>query len=131
MRKAIHGRVTGASAGRGAVGMDNATIGPEFAFVIRHGAGMLDDVEDAIRRCCTDRHPSGDLARSCGTLVKGYLALRRRLAELPPTPLTRRVDDLLKYALEMTGQASLLAFRPRDGHWDRLAAGFGDTLGAP
>jgi hypothetical protein len=110
----------------------NTAVGPELAFIIRHGAGMLDDVEYAIWRCCTDPHPNSALAKSCGTLVAGYLVLRRRLAELPPSPLTRRVDDLLHYAMEITGQAAKLAFRPHDSHWDKLAAGFGDGhLGAP
>ena len=111
--------------------MNTTAIGPELADIIRHGAGMLDDVEDAIRRCRTDPDPSSELAKTCGTLVSGYLALRRTLAELPPTALTRRVDELLNYALELTGQASMLAFRPHDSHWDALAAGFGDGLGAP
>ena len=111
--------------------MNATAIGPELAFIIRHGAGMLDDVEDAIWRCRTDPHPSRELAKSCGTLVSGYLALRGRLAELPPSALTRRVDQLLTYAMELTGQASMFAFRPHDSHWDALAAGFGDRLGAP
>ena len=112
--------------------LNTAAIGPELAFIIRHGAGMLDDVEDAVRRCRTDPHPGRDLAKSCGTLVAGYVALRGRLTVLPRSELTRRVEQLLTYALELTGQASMLAFRPHDGHWDRLAAGFGDgRLGAP
>ena len=72
-----------------------------------------------------------ELARTCGRLVSGYLALRRSLAALPPSTLTHRVDELLNYALELTGQASMLAFRPHDRHWEALAAGFGDGLGAP
>ena len=93
---------------------------------------MLDDVEDVVRRCSTDPHPGRDLAKSCGSLVAGYLALRGRLAALPRSELTRRVEQLLTYALELTGQASMLAFRPHDDHWDALAAGFGDgRLGAP
>ena len=110
---------------------EHRAIEPELAFIIRHGAGMLDDVEDAVRRCRTDPHPGRDLAKSCGTLVAGYVALRGRLTVLPRSELTRRVEQLLTYALELTGQASMLAFRPHDGHWDRLAAGFGDgRLGA-
>ena len=112
--------------------VDTTAIGPELAFIIRHGAGMLDDVQDAVRRCCTDPHPGRALAKSCGTLISGYLALRGRLAVLPPSVLNRRVDQLLTYAMELTGQASMLAFRPHDAHWDTLAAGFGDgRLGAP
>lgn len=106
-------------------------IGPELAGIIRYGADMLDDVEDAVWRCRTEPDPSSELARTCGSLVSGYLALRRSLAALPPSTLTRRVDELLNYALELTGQASMLAFRPHDSHWDALAAGFGDGLGAP
>jgi hypothetical protein len=110
---------------------DIGAIGPDLAFIIRHGAGMLDDVEDAVRRCRTDPHPSKDLAKSCGTLVSGYEALRGRLELLPPSALTGRVDRLLAYAVQMTHQASMLAFRPHDGHWDALAACFGDgRLGA-
>jgi len=113
--------------------MMNATaIGPELSFIIRHGAGMLDDVEDVVRRCRTDPHPGRELAKSCGTLVSGYLALRGRLGVLPRSELTLRVEQLLTYAMELTGQASMLAFRPHDSHWDQLAAGFGDgRLGAP
>jgi hypothetical protein len=107
-------------------------IGSELAYIIRHGAGMLDDVEDVLQRCRTDPHPSRDLAKSCGTLVTGYLALRNRLAALPRSALTSRVDQLLTYAMELTRQASMLAFRPRDSHWDALAARLGGTrLGAP
>jgi hypothetical protein len=106
-------------------------IGPDLGFIIRHGAGMLDDVEDTLRRCRTDPHPSKDLAKSCGTLVLGYQALRGRLELLPSSTLTRRVDQLLAYALQMTHQASMLAFRPHDGQWEALAACFGDgQLGA-
>lgn len=111
--------------------MNTVKIEPELAGIIRHGAGMLEDVENAIRHCRTDPHPSPELAKTCGTLVSGYLALRLNLAVLPPSELTRRVDGLLNYALELTGQASMLAFRPHDGHWDALAAGFGDGLGEP
>ncbi len=103
----------------------------ELADIIRYGAGMLDDVEDAVRRCRTEPDPGADLAKTCGTLVSGYLTLRRRLGALPATPLSLRVDQLLKYALLLTDQASLLAFRPRDEHWQRLADEFGDGLGAP
>ena len=85
---------------------------------------MLDDVEDAVQRCRTDPHPSRNLAKSCGTLVSGYLALRARLAVLPPSEQTHRVDQLLTYAMELTRQASLLAFRPHDSNWDALAAAF-------
>jgi hypothetical protein len=106
-------------------------IDPDVAVIIRYGAGMLDDVEDAVRRCRLDPDPGADLARTCGTLVSGYLALRERLAVLPPSAITRRVDQLLNYALLLTDQASLLAFRDRDEHWAALAAGFGDGLGAP
>ena len=112
--------------------MNTTTIGPELAFVSRHGAGMLDDVEDVVLRGRTDPHPGRELAKSCGTLVSGYIALRGRLAVVPRSELTRRVDQLLTYALELTRQASMLAFRPHDSHWDALAAGFGDgRLGAP
>ena len=111
--------------------MNTTVVGPELADIIRRGASMLDDVEAAVRRCRTDPNPSSELAKTCGTLVSGYLALRRRLAVLPPSALTRRVDQLLTYELELTGQASMLAFRPHDIHWDALAAGFGDGLGAP
>jgi len=112
--------------------LHRTSIEPELAFVIRHGAGMLDDVEDAVRRCSTDPHPGRELAKSCGTLVSGYVALRGRLAVLPRSELTHRVEQLLTYALELTRQASLLAFRPHDTHWAALAAGFGDgRLGAP
>ena len=112
--------------------MNTAVVGPELAFIIRHGAGMLDDVEDAVWHCCNDPRPGSALAKSCGTLVSGYLALRRMLAELPQSALTHRVDRLLHYAMELTDQASMLAFRPHDSHWDALAAGFGDGhLGAP
>ena len=112
--------------------MDTTAIGPELAFIIRHGAGMLDDVEDAVSRCRTDPRPGRELAKSCGTLVSGYLALRGRLAVLPRSAMTRRVDQLLTYAMELTSQASKLAFRPHDNHWDALAASFCDgRLGAP
>ena len=111
--------------------MTTTAVGPELADIIQRGAGMLDDVEAAVRRCRTDPNPSSELAKTCGTLVSGYLALRRRLAVLPPSALTRRVDQLLNYELELTGQASMLAFRPHDSHWDALAAGFGDALGEP
>lgn len=111
--------------------MNTTAVGPELADIIRRGADMLDDVQDAVRRCRTDPHPSGELAKTCGALVSGYLALRRRLAVLPPSALTRRVDQLLNYELELTGQASMLAFRPHDSHWNTLAAGFGDGPGAP
>ena len=53
------------------------------------------------------------------------------MRQLPPSALTRRVDQLLNFELELTGRASMLAFRPNDSHWDALAAGFGDHLGAP
>lgn len=116
----------------GAAQLDTSAIEQELAFVIRHGAGMLDDVEDVIRRCCTDPNPSRDLAKSLGTLISGYLALRGRLAELPQTTLACRVDRLLGYGMELTRQASMLAFRPHDAHWDALAAGFrGGRLGEP
>ena len=112
--------------------MNTTAIGPELGFIIRHGAGMLDDVEDVIRRCRTDPHPGRELAKSCGTLVVGVSRIAGRLALLPRSELTRRVEQLLTYALELTGQASMLAFRPHDGHWNQLAAGFGDgRLGAP
>jgi len=112
--------------------VNTTAIGPELAFVIRHGAGMLDDVEDVVRRCISDPRPGRELAKSCGTLVSGYLALRVRLAVLPRSALTGRVDQLLTYAMELTRQASMLAFRPHDGQWDALAAGFGDgRLGSP
>ena len=103
----------------------------ELADIIRYGADMLDDVEDAVHRCRTEPDPSSELARTCGSLVSGYLALRTWLNTLPPTERTRRVDELLNYPLILVGQASLLAFRPRDRHWERLAAEFGDGLGAP
>lgn len=112
--------------------MNTTAVGAELAFIIRHGAAMLDDVEDAVQRCRTDPHPSRNLAKSCGTLVSGYLALRARLAALPPSEQTRRVDQLLTYAMELTRQASLLAFRPHDSNWDALAAVFcGHKLGTP
>lgn len=107
------------------------TADADLADIIRFGAGMLDDVQDAVWRCRTDPDPSSELARTCGSLVSGYLALRSWLSTLPATTQTRRVDELLNYALVLTGQASLLAFRPRDRHWERLAAEFGDGLGAP
>jgi hypothetical protein len=102
-----------------------------LADIIRYGAGMLDDVEDAVRRCRSEAEPGADLARTCGTLVSGYLTLRERLGALPATPLSLRVDQLLNYALLVTDQASLLAFRARDEQWQRLADEFGDGLGAP
>jgi hypothetical protein len=112
--------------------LDTVMVGPELAFIIRHGAGMLDDVEDVVRRCRTDPHPGRELANSCRTLVAGYLALRGRLAELPRSELTSRVDRILTYAMELTGQALMLAFRAHDCHWETIAAGFGDgRLGAP
>ncbi len=108
-----------------------SAIGTELAGIIRYGAGMLDDVEEAVRRCRTDRDPGADLAKTCGTLVSGYLALRTWLSALPRTAMTVRVDQLLNYALTVTDQASLLAFRARDEHWQQLADQFGDGLGAP
>jgi len=57
--------------------MNTAVIGPQLADIIRHGAGMLVDVEAAGWRCRTDPDPSTELAKTCGTLVSGYLALRR------------------------------------------------------
>jgi hypothetical protein len=111
--------------------MITAAIGPELANIIQHGARMLGDVEFAVQACRTDPNPSSELAKICGNPVSGYLELRRQLAALPHSELTRRVDQLLNHELEMTGQASMLAFRPHDSHWEALAAGFGDGLGAP
>jgi hypothetical protein len=112
-------------------GPTGSPIDPDLAAIIRYGVGMLDDVEDAIRRCRSGAEPGSELASTCGTLVSGYLALRERLSDQPPTALTARVDQLLNYAMMLTDQASQLAFRPRDDHWPALRAEFGDGLGAP
>ena len=82
---------------------------------------MLDDVEAAVYLCRTEPDPSSALAKTCGSLVSRYLVLSRRLRSLPPSALSQRVAELLSYHLELTGQASMLAFRPQDSHWDALA----------
>lgn len=110
--------------------MTCTTISPQIAEIVAEGAAMLDDVETAVHRCRTDPDPSSDLAKFCGSLVSRYLALRRRLASLPPSPFHQHLDGLLNYELEITGQASMLAFRPHDSHWAVLAEQFGDGPGA-
>ncbi len=135
----IHGHDTGAPGPNGPAPGRDATaipvtadaINTELADIIRYGADMLDDVEDAVRRCRSAGDPGSDLARTCGTLMSGYLALRSRLSTLPATATALRVDELLNYALVLIDQASLLAFRVRDEHWQQLADEFGDGLGAP
>ena len=111
--------------------MNTDTISPDLAEIIQQGAAMLDDVDQAVHLCRTEPDPSSALAKTCGSLVSRYLALRRRLGTLPATAFSRHVDELLNYHLELTGQASMLAFRPHDSHWAALAEGFGDGLGAP
>lgn len=111
--------------------MGLSTIDPVLADIVRAGAAMLDDVTDAVRHCRTDADPSSALARSCGSLTSRYLALLRRTQALPPSALQRRVYELLNYHMELTAQASMLAFRPHDEHWPALAAGFGDGPGEP
>ena len=102
-----------------------------MAEIIQQGAAMLDDVEAAVYLCRTEPHPSSVLAKTCGSLVSSYLVLSRRLRSLRPSALSQRVAELLSYHLELTGQASMLAFRPHDSHWDALAKGFGEGLGEP
>ena len=111
--------------------MSTPTIDRELADIVRAGAAMIDDVTDAVRHCRTDADPDSALARACGSLVSRYLALLRRVQTLPPSPMQRRVYELLNYHMELTAQASMLAFRPHDEHWAALAEGFGDGPGEP
>ena len=111
--------------------MDSETITPDIAEIIAQGAAMLDDVAATVHECRTEPDPSSALAKTCGSLQSRYLALRRRLGTLPSTAFNRHLDELLNYQLEVTAQASMLAFRPHDSHWAALAAGFGEELGAP
>lgn len=111
--------------------MDTRTITTDIAEIITQGAAMLDDVATVVHECRTQPDPSSDLAKACGSLQSRYLALRRRLATLPGAAFNRHLDELLNYQLEITAQASMLAFRPHDSHWAALAAGFGDGLGTP
>jgi hypothetical protein len=93
-------------------------------------------------RTSDDRRPAATRRGCSGTPAQGSEAAltawfgrsdrgrsSRELVAAPASALGRRIDELLNYALELTGQASMLAFRPHDGHWDALAAGFGDGLG--
>lgn len=109
--------------------MNTASINPDMAEIIQQGAAMLDDVGVAVYLCRTEPDPSSVLAKTCGSLVSRYLVLSRRLRSLPPSALSQRVAELLSCHLELTGQASMLAFRPHDSHWDALAKGFGEGLG--
>ncbi len=111
--------------------MTTSTMEPELADIVLLGAAMIDDVTDAVRHCRTDADPSSALARTCGSLVSRYLALLRRTQALPSSPHRQRVYELLNYHMELTAQASMLAFRPHDDHWAALAQGFGDGPGDP
>lgn len=111
--------------------MGTSTNDPALADIVREGASMIDDVADAVWHCRTDTDPDSALARRCGSLVSRYLTLLRRTANRPPSPMQRQVYELLNYHMELTAQASMLAFRPHDEHWAALAAGFGDGPGEP
>ena len=103
---------------------------PELTEIVRAAAGLLPRTWRAIARCRTDPDPGGDLARECGGVVREYVALWERLQALPPDDLSRRVGRLLRCQMELTAQASNLAFRIRDDAWPRMAAHFGDGQGA-
>lgn len=111
--------------------METSTLDPALAQIVREGASMLEDVTDVVRHCRSDADPSSALARRCGSLTSRYLALLRRTQALPSSPMQRRVYELLNYHMELTAQASMLAFRPHDEHWPALAQGFGDGPGEP
>ena len=111
--------------------MQSSTLDPELAQIVREGAALLDDVTDAVWHCRSDADPSSALARRCGSLTSRFLALLRRTQALPPSAVQRRVYELLNYHMELTAQASMLAFRPHDDHWPALAQGFGDGPGEP
>ena len=89
---------------------------------------MFVDVDRAVYLCRTEPDPSCALAKARGSLVSRYLALRRRLGTLRATAFTRHVDDLLNYDLELTGQASILAFRLHDKHPHHRPHRFGPRM---
>ena len=83
--------------------MNTPAVRPELADTIRHGDDMLDDVEDAGRRCARPA-PELGVGETCGACLS--LALRRMPTVLPPSAMTRRIDQLLNY--ELAGQSSRL-----------------------
>lgn len=110
-----------------AVVTDN--VDPELAEVIRAGAKLLPAVDRAIEHCRTVPDPGGGLAQECGDLVSAYLGLRKQVWKMPTSALVQKVEQLLNYEQQILQQASLLAFRPHDKYWVRLAKDFGASGG--
>lgn len=96
--------------------------------VVRQGATLLPQVVSIVERCRTEPDPRQDLARAAGALIDAYGRLRERLAELPPTALTERIDTILFLEQRIVDEATHLAFRPRSERWTRAALSFGDGL---
>lgn len=99
--------------------------------IIREAATMVPEASSLVHRCRTERDPGQDLAVACGRVASAYFALRERVRSLTSTPQTKHVEQLLNFQQQVLEQASLLAFRPRDGHWHDLARRFGEDSSAP
>lgn len=106
-------------------------VSAELAEVIAAGSALIPDVELVVARCRTEPDPGRDLAVECGRIASAYFALRKRLWPMPKSELRDTIEGLLNYQQQLVEQASMLAYRPHDSHWDRLASRFGAGGGAP
>lgn len=111
--------------------MATAAAEQELCEIIRAAATMVPEASSLVHRCRTEEQPRQELAVACGRVAPAYFVLRERVRDLASTPQTKHAEQLLNFQQQILEQASMLAFRPRDGHWQDLARRFGEDTSAP